>query len=110
MPENTEIPLTGDPRVDAALQRIRGKFRDLEDALLVQVYMEKDLSTQMQTLAGQMQTLARQMKALAAHTARRDEEQERTQKRLNEMSEQTDQRIAQLVLAIGKLIDQRPPA
>jgi hypothetical protein len=36
-----EIPLTGDARVDAALKRIRGKFQDLEDALLVQVHLDK---------------------------------------------------------------------
>jgi hypothetical protein len=41
MAENGDIPSTGDPRVDAALQRIRGKFRDLEDAMLVQVHLEK---------------------------------------------------------------------
>jgi hypothetical protein len=41
MPENGEIPLSGDPRVDAALQRIRGKFRDLEDATVVQAHLEK---------------------------------------------------------------------
>jgi hypothetical protein len=38
---NGEIPLTGDPRVDAALVRIRGKFQDLEDAMLVQAQLEK---------------------------------------------------------------------
>lgn len=38
---NGEIPLTGDPRVDAALERIRGKFQDLEDAMLVQAHLEK---------------------------------------------------------------------
>jgi hypothetical protein len=37
---NGEIPLTGDPHVDAALQRIKGKFKDLEDAMLVQVHLE----------------------------------------------------------------------
>jgi hypothetical protein len=41
MPENGEIPQTGDPRVDAALERIRGKFRDLEDAMVVQAHLEK---------------------------------------------------------------------
>jgi hypothetical protein len=42
MPDsNGEIPLTGDPRVDAALMRIRGKFQDLEDAMLVQAHLEK---------------------------------------------------------------------
>lgn len=44
MADNGEIPLTGDPRVDAALQRIKGKFRDLEDAMLVQVHLEKRMS------------------------------------------------------------------
>ena len=39
--ENGEIPLSGDPLVDAALNRIRGKFRDLEDAMLVQAHLEK---------------------------------------------------------------------
>jgi hypothetical protein len=42
MPDtNGEIPLTGNPRVDAALKRIRGKFQDLEDAMLVQAHLEK---------------------------------------------------------------------
>ena len=42
MPEtNGDIPLTGDARVDAALKRIREKFRDLEDAMVVQAYLEK---------------------------------------------------------------------
>ncbi|MBV8551263.1 MAG: hypothetical protein JOY54_08170 [Acidobacteriaceae bacterium] len=38
---NGDIPLTADPRVDAALKRIRGKFQDLEDAMLVQAHLEK---------------------------------------------------------------------
>ena len=38
---NGEIPLTGDPHVDAAIKRIRGKFKDLEDAMLVQAFLEK---------------------------------------------------------------------
>jgi hypothetical protein len=42
MPDtNGDIPLTGDARVDAALKRIREKFRDLEDAALVQAHLEK---------------------------------------------------------------------
>jgi hypothetical protein len=36
-----EIPSTGNARVDAALERIRGKFRHLDDALVVQVHLEK---------------------------------------------------------------------
>ena len=38
---NGGIPPTGDPRVDAALKRIWGKFKDLDDALLVQAHLEK---------------------------------------------------------------------
>ena len=41
----TTIPNTGDPRVDAALERIRGKFSDLEDAMVVQAYLEKGLAS-----------------------------------------------------------------
>jgi len=41
------IPNTGDPRVDAALDRIRGKFTDLEDAMLVQAHLEKGLASQL---------------------------------------------------------------
>ena len=46
MAENGEIPLTGDPRVDLALQRIRGKFRDLEDAMIVLAHLEKNMAEQ----------------------------------------------------------------
>ena len=45
MPDlNDESPLTGDPRVDAALRRIRGKFQDLDDAMIVQAVLEKKMS------------------------------------------------------------------
>ena len=43
MAEDT-IPNSGDPRVDAALQRIRGKFTDLEDAMVVQAHLEKGMT------------------------------------------------------------------
>jgi hypothetical protein len=40
-----EFPLSGDPRVDAALARLRARndvrFKDLEDAMLVQAQLEK---------------------------------------------------------------------
>jgi uncharacterized protein YaaR (DUF327 family) len=53
MPDaNGEIPLTGDPRVDAALKRIRGKFQDLEDAMLVQVHLERRASERIKEHAG----------------------------------------------------------
>jgi hypothetical protein len=35
------IPNSGDRGVDAALARIREKFADLEDAMIVQVHLEK---------------------------------------------------------------------
>ena len=38
---NGDVPFTGDARVDAAILRIRGKFRDLEDAMIVQAHLEK---------------------------------------------------------------------
>lgn len=38
--DEREIPSTGDARVDAALSRIRHKFSELEDAMLVQVHLE----------------------------------------------------------------------
>ena len=47
MPKNSDIPFTGDPRVDAALKRISGKFQDLEDALVVQAHLEKRQSEQL---------------------------------------------------------------
>jgi hypothetical protein len=46
MAENGGIPSTGGPRVDAALERIRGKFQDLEDAMVVQAHLEKRMSEQ----------------------------------------------------------------
>jgi hypothetical protein len=42
-----EIPSSGDPRVDAALERIRGKFKDLEDAMIVQAHLEKRMGEHM---------------------------------------------------------------
>jgi FtsZ-binding cell division protein ZapB len=67
MPDaNEEIPLTGDPRVDAALERIRGKFQDLEDAMLVQVELERRSSERIREHAG---LLADHDTMLAGHEA-----------------------------------------
>jgi Lon protease-like protein len=38
---NRDIPLSGDPRVDAALLRIRDKFADIYDAWIVQAEIER---------------------------------------------------------------------
>lgn len=43
-----EIPRTGNPAVDAALQRMHerndARFRDIEDAMIVQAHLEKRMS------------------------------------------------------------------
>ncbi len=100
MPENGDIPLTGDPRVDAALTRIRGKFRDLEDAMVIQAHLEK-------RMAEQVKAHAEWLDALTAEAKRRDIEQEQQRRRLNDLAVETDKRIADLVRAIGKLIEPR---
>lgn len=61
---NGEIPLTGDPRVDAALKRIRGKFQNLEDAMLVQAYLEKAQSEQIKQHAVWLANHEETMKAI----------------------------------------------
>jgi hypothetical protein len=47
---SSPIPNTGDPRVDAALGRIREKFTDLEDAMIVQAHLEKRLGDNVEQL------------------------------------------------------------
>ena len=69
MAEST-IPNTGDPRVDAALDRIRGKFSDLEDAMLVQAHLEKGMAERLKEHA---QFLADQQAAMQLHTQKMSE-------------------------------------
>jgi len=69
MAEQT-IPNTGDPRVDAALERIRGKFTDLEDAMLVQAHLEKGLASQLKQHA---EFMADQQSAMTLHTQKMSE-------------------------------------
>lgn len=64
------IPNTGDPRVDAALDRIRGKFSDLEDAMLVQAHLEKGMAERLKEHA---QFLADQQAAMQLHTQKMSE-------------------------------------
>lgn len=40
MADEKEIPLTGISAVDAAFRRVRERFRDLEDAMLVSAHLE----------------------------------------------------------------------
>src|SRR5947209_1760396 len=70
---NGEIPLTGDAKVDAALVRIRGKFRDLEDAMLVQAYLEKRMAEQMK---GQARWLEAHEASIQSHEAAKREHEE----------------------------------
>ena len=107
MPENGDIPLTGDPRVDAALTRIRGKFRDLEDAMVIQAHLEKRMAEQVKAHAEWLGGLTAEAKRREREAERRDREQEQQRRRLNDLAEQTDRRIADLVRAIGKLIEAR---
>ena len=101
MPEpNGEIPRTGDARVDAAIERIRGKFRDMEDAMIVQAYLNRDT--------------ARLVKEMAERHDRYEGEHEQQHER--EVAEQKakdaalNERIDKLVSAIGDLIRRIPPA
>ena len=68
--DESAIPNTGDPRVDAALDRIRGKFSDLEDAMLVQSHLEKRMAERLKEHA---QFLADQQSAMQLHTQKMSE-------------------------------------
>jgi hypothetical protein len=68
--DESAIPNTGDPRVDAALDRIRGKFSDLEDAMLVQAHLEKRMAERLKEHA---QFLADQQSAMQLHTQKMSE-------------------------------------
>ncbi|MBV8895642.1 MAG: hypothetical protein JO051_03955 [Acidobacteriaceae bacterium] len=96
--ENRDIPSTGNPRVDAALQRIRGKFQELEDAMLVQAHLEAGLSRQLKEHAKVLDRI------LAA--AEQNEEEHR---RFVEHQRNLDERVDSLVIAIGQLIQRMPP-
>jgi hypothetical protein len=71
MTEST-IPNTGDPRVDAALARIRGKFSDLEDAMVVQAYLEKGLAEQSKEHARRLTDLISGLEAEAGERRAKD--------------------------------------
>ena len=86
----TTIPNTGDPRVDAALARIRGKFTDLEDAMIVQSHLEKGLAEQSKEQAHRLAALISGLEA------------EATERRAKDAA--LDVRVDKLVSAIGELI------
>ena len=94
MPDGT-IPNTGDPRVDAALARIRGKFTDLEDAMVVQAHLEKGLAERAKEHA---HLLAKLISGLEA---------EGVERRAKDAV--LDARVDKLVIAIGELICRVPP-
>jgi hypothetical protein len=90
------IPNNGDPRVDAALSRIRGKFTDLEDALAVQAHLEKGLAEQSKLPARRLADLISSLEA------------ESTERRAKDAV--LDARVDKLVSSIGELISRIPPA
>ena len=94
MAEST-IPNTGNPRVDAALARIRGKFTDLEDAMIIQTHLEKGLAEQSKEQARRIAELRSSLEA------------EVTERRAKDAV--LDARVDKLVSAIGELISQNRP-
>ncbi len=90
------IPNTGDPRVDAALSRIRGKFTDLEDAMIVQAHLEKGLAEQAKLQARRLADLISGLEAESAERRAKDAA--------------LDARVDKLVSSIGELISRIPPA
>ncbi|HEY3453943.1 MAG TPA: hypothetical protein VGK64_05025 [Bryobacteraceae bacterium] len=69
-----EIPRTGNPMVDAALQRMQerndSRFRDIEDAMVVQAHLEKKMS---EVLRRHAELLASQDESLERHKLRMEE-------------------------------------
>jgi peptidoglycan hydrolase CwlO-like protein len=107
MPEpNGEIPLTGDAHVDAAIQRIRGKFRDLEDSIVVQAYLNRDTARLVKEMADRMDRLEHEQEREAEERKAKDaaEAQERKTRDAD-----LDVRIKQLVSSIADLIGRIPP-
>ncbi len=94
MAEST-IPDTGDPRVDAALARIRGKFTDLEDAMIIQAHLEKGMTEQLKNHAN---ILANHDSMVKRHEVWIAEAAER--------GRQIDERIEKLVSAMGAFMVQ----
>ena len=66
-----DIPSTGNPVVDAALRRMQerndSRFRDIEDAMVVQAHLEKRMS---EMLKQHTQFLASQDESLQLHRLR----------------------------------------
>jgi hypothetical protein len=90
------IPNTGDPRVDAALERIRGKFTDIEDAMIVQAHLEKKMAEQSKLQARRLADLISGLEAESAERLAKDAA--------------LDARVDKLISSIGELISRIPPA
>jgi len=91
MAEQT-IPNTGDPRVDAALDRIRGKFTDLEDAMVVQAHLEKSMSARLKEHAD----------LIASHHDFIETEESAMRKHTQKMSE-FDEKLNALVDVVSRM-------
>lgn len=103
MPEpNGDIPLTGDPRVDAAIERIRGKFRDVEDAMVVQAYLNRDIARLVKEEAEHLQQLREDMDSF-----KEQQKAEAAERKAKDAA--LDQRVSDVVSAIGDLIRRIPP-
>jgi len=98
------IPNSGDPRVDAALARIRGKFTDLEDAMVVQAHLEKRITEQLKKHAG----LLEGHDALLQGHARSLKDHEAWITQMRERDRILDERIDNLVSAMGAFISRTP--
>lgn len=80
--------------MDAALARIRGKFTDLEDALIVQAHLEKRLAEQTKEHAHRLASLLSGLEAESAERRAKDAA--------------LDARVDKLISAIGEFISRRP--
>ena len=80
--------------MDAALARIRGKFTDLEDAMLVQAHLEKRLTEQTKDHAYRLGSLLSGLEAESAERRPKDAA--------------LDARVDKLVSGIGEFISRMP--
>ena len=100
MAEENGFVSSGDPRVDAALQRLQAKndvrFKDLEDAMVVQGYLEKKAGERIKEHA----------QILVDHDVWIEQQRDWNEKQ-RVQNREIDKRISDLVSAIGELISRQ---
>jgi hypothetical protein len=88
LPEDNGIS-SGDPRVDAALKRLQqrndARFRDLEDAMVVQAHLEKRMSERIKEHAELIAEHQVRLRDHAAFLARHEEFMKRHEIVMNEI-------------------------